>query len=104
MAPNGCITFLSKPFGGRSSDAFITTQSNFLQLLEDGDKVLADKGFPTIDSANGVVMVIPPRAKRGQKYATADQMKLTKEIARVPLVNYPVLLLTLCFSLGESSC
>ncbi|KAF0726340.1 Uncharacterized protein FWK35_00020803, partial [Aphis craccivora] len=35
IAPNGMITFfISKPYGGRSSDSFITNDSGFLNLLE----------------------------------------------------------------------
>lgn len=48
ITPNGMISFLSKCYGGRSSDSFITNDSGFLNLLEPGDIVLADKGFPGI--------------------------------------------------------
>ncbi|CAI6375069.1 unnamed protein product [Macrosiphum euphorbiae] len=46
--PNGMISFLSKCYGGRTSDSFITNDSGFLEKLEPGDEVLADKGFPGI--------------------------------------------------------
>ena len=43
--PCGAIAFLSKCWGGRATDKFITMKSGFLGLLEPGDVVLADRGF-----------------------------------------------------------
>lgn len=48
ITPSGLISFLSKCYGGRSSDTFITNDCGFLSHLEHGDEVLADKGFPGI--------------------------------------------------------
>jgi hypothetical protein len=45
IAPNGYITFLSKCYGGRASDKFITNDSGFYDLLERDDEVMADRGF-----------------------------------------------------------
>ncbi|KAK0169369.1 hypothetical protein PV327_011619, partial [Microctonus hyperodae] len=38
----------SKVAGGRKSDSQITMESGLIDYLEDGDIVLADKGFPEI--------------------------------------------------------
>lgn len=45
ISTTGAILFISEGFGGRSSDKFIVTKSGFLDYLQDGDVVLADKGF-----------------------------------------------------------
>lgn len=63
ITPNGAISFLSKCYGGRSSDTFITNDSGFLSKLEPGDQVLADKGFPGIKTNcedNSSILIMPP--------------------------------------------
>ena len=50
VAPSGFITFVSKGFGGRTSDEIVTNSSGFLSLIEPGDEIMADKGFPQIKS------------------------------------------------------
>jgi hypothetical protein len=37
-------------YGGRSANTEITVQSGFVELIEDGDVILADKGFPNIET------------------------------------------------------
>ena len=45
IAPSGAICFISPTFEGSISDLQLVEQSGILQKLEDGDKVMADKGF-----------------------------------------------------------
>ncbi|XP_064466668.1 uncharacterized protein LOC135377872 [Ornithodoros turicata] len=47
IIPNGMISFLSKPYGGRYSDSFITRDSGFLEHVSP-DLALSDKRFPQI--------------------------------------------------------
>lgn len=61
--PCGFISFVSKSYGGRSSDCFITNHCGVIDLLEPGDTVLADKGFPAIKTSvdkKKAVLVMPP--------------------------------------------
>ena len=39
------ITFISSLFPGSISDKCLTRQSGVLELLEEGDSVMADRGF-----------------------------------------------------------
>ena len=82
IAPSGLITFVSKAYGGRSSDAFITNHSGILGKFEDGDQIMADKGFPHIQIQNGVTLVMPPFGSGGRQF-TEEQMNETFSVANV---------------------
>jgi len=45
IAPQGVITYISKAWGGRASDKYITENSGILDNLQPGDIILADRGF-----------------------------------------------------------
>lgn len=85
IAPSCEITFLSKCYVGRTTDGQIVTESGFVNLLEPGDKVLADKGFPRIVSDvenRGAFIVLPP-FKRGQYQFSTDENEEGYKCARV---------------------
>ena len=50
IAPQGVITFISKGWGGRTSDVYLTENCGFLENLMTGDLILADRGFTISDS------------------------------------------------------
>lgn len=61
MNPAGPVSFLSEGWGGRVSVKKITMKSGFLDKLEHGDMILADRGF-TIErelSMKGATLAIP---------------------------------------------
>lgn len=83
--PNGLIAFISKVYGGRKSDAFITQDSGFIDLIEPGDLVLSDKGFPTIKTIiddRGAVLLMPPFNSDGSQLSEQD-MNSAYQIASV---------------------
>ena len=45
VAPTGSIGFISQAWGGRVSENEITQECGFLNFLEYGNEVLADRGF-----------------------------------------------------------
>ena len=45
ISPDGVITFVSSLYPGCISDKELTRKSGILDLLEEGDSVMADRGF-----------------------------------------------------------
>lgn len=75
VAPSGDVTFLSEAFGGRTTDGQMVNESGIVKLLEPGDIVLADKGFPRIVTEvenSGAFLVMPP-FKRGQSQFSTNE-------------------------------
>ncbi|XP_023319304.1 uncharacterized protein LOC106659976 [Trichogramma pretiosum] len=84
--PGGLISFISGGYGGRASDVQITASSELLKLLEHGDIVLADKGFPTIqtklmESGKSVLVVMPPFVQN--HHLSAEDREKQRHVARV---------------------
>ena len=50
ITPQGSICFPSKPWGGRTSDKYLTERCGLLNNLKAGDLVLADGGFTISES------------------------------------------------------
>lgn len=84
--PSGFICLVSNCYGGRATDAQITVSSKLLELLEPGDLILADKGFPIIktmldESGRNILLVMPPFL-HNQTF-TEEQVEETYNIAKV---------------------
>lgn len=84
ITPRGTICFISPGMGGRASDKCIVKDSGFLSHINDGDVVMADKGFLIEEDLIGVgaKLAIPP-GKRGQSQMTRRQLTQTKTIANL---------------------
>ncbi|XP_043286594.1 uncharacterized protein [Venturia canescens] len=84
ITPDGFVCKLSKGYGGRATDSFITNDCGLLSCIEPGDTVLADKGFPQIKSEllkRNALLVIPPFAFDPQ--FTNSEIDETYKIASV---------------------
>lgn len=69
ISPSGFICFISKGYGGRTTDCIIVNDSGFLTLIEPGDEILADKGFPGIQQElleRKCTLTMPPFAVKPQ--------------------------------------
>ena len=84
ITPCGAISFLSKCWGGRATDTFITMNSGFLRLLEHGDIVLADRGFDIHDDVriHGAKLEIPSFT-RGKKQLSLDEVEYSQRLSKV---------------------
>ncbi|XP_030838900.1 uncharacterized protein LOC105446234 [Strongylocentrotus purpuratus] len=84
ITPNGLISFLSDIWCGRVTDKHIVQESGFLNLLENQDTIMADRGFPITEELmmRRASLVIPP-GKRGQEQMTRQQVMQTKKVANL---------------------
>jgi len=64
VTPQGTVSFISKGYGGRVSDKYLTESCGYLKLLP-GDVVIADRGFNVEDSVayRGATLNIPAFTK-----------------------------------------
>ena len=65
----------------------MTIEAQLADLLEDGDEVLADKGFPEIkakidEAGKKVLLVMPPFLKKKSEFSK-EETSLTYSVAKV---------------------
>ena len=84
IAPNGSITFVSVPYGGRASDRHIVQDSGFLEKISPTDQVMADRGFPIQSDLvmRQASLIIPPPAQ-GTEQMTKENVLKTKSVANL---------------------
>ena len=82
ISPSGAVTFVSDLYSGSISDKELTRQSGLLDLLEQGDSVMADRGFDIKEDLKllRVTLNMPPFLK-GKKKLDANEMVETRRIA-----------------------
>lgn len=87
--PNGAFTFVSDFWGGNVSDKFLTQNSGLLEKLDEGDQVMADRGFHIEDLLLhvGSTLVAPPFTRKWTtgkgKRLNVEEINRTKLIARL---------------------
>ncbi|KAK6168589.1 hypothetical protein SNE40_019789 [Patella caerulea] len=83
ITPAGMINFVSKTWGGRTSDKYVTLNSGFLDLIEDYDIVLADRGFPIREELAllRAELLVPP-GRRGVSQMSVSDVRTTEVIAK----------------------
>ena len=78
ISPSGAISFVSDLFGGNISDKELTSRCGLLDLLEDGDSVMADKGSNIADllNAKSITLNIPPKlVDPSGQFSEVDRVK-----------------------------
>lgn len=75
--------FVSKLFGGRASDNFITKNSGLIDNLLPGDQVLVDRGFTITDFLPPGVTLAVPAFTRGNKELSEHEVTRTRCLANV---------------------
>ena len=84
VTPCGSISFVSNCWGGRVSDKQLTQESSFLNYLDPGDVVLADRGFTVAEdiAIHGARLEIPPFT-RGKDQLSQREVELAKQLSQV---------------------
>lgn len=84
ITPCGAISFVSRAFGGRTSDKVVTQRSGFLDLLQHSDVVMADRGFLIQEDilARNCYLVIPSFT-RGKTQLSQKQVEVSRQMSRL---------------------
>ena len=84
VTPQGVISYISKAWGGCTSDKFLTENCEFLDNLFPGDIVMADRGFDIEESATLYCtnVKIPSFNKRKRQLSSLD-IEQSQHIAAV---------------------
>lgn len=81
ITPSGYISFVSKVYGGRSSDTYILANCGLVSMLEPGDVLMADKGFPHVKpdlQERGVTLVMPPFCRANNQFSEGEVQETYK--------------------------
>ena len=105
ITPQEITSFISKGWGGRVSDRYLTEKCGFLEKLSPGDMLLADRGFNVQESA-GVYCAevkIPPFTK-GKSQLSKFEVDTPRKLSRVRIhVERVIGLLRQKFTILEST-
>ncbi|XP_048242685.1 uncharacterized protein LOC124115552 [Haliotis rufescens] len=84
ITPQGSVSYISEGWGGRVSDKYLTSNSDFTNHLLHGDIVLADRGFDIqeIIGSCGAELRIPAFT-RGKPQLSGTEVEETRKIANV---------------------
>lgn len=84
ITPFGSVSFISKPYTGRTSDKFITESCGYMNYVEENDLILADRGF-TVHKAisdKGAMLRVPDSSNRKRQLSSVA-VERTRALASV---------------------
>ena len=89
VSPAGCVTYMSDLWTGRASDKMITKHCGLVDLLSEGDNVMADREFDVQDilSAARVTLNIPPTLPTSRSQFTLADVDKKRRIASVRIFD-----------------
>ena len=88
VSPYGAFTFVSDLWSGNVSDKFVTENSGLLDLIEEGDQIMADRGFRIEDLLLkcGASLVAPPFTRQWNTGKGKNKRLNVKEIQKTRLI------------------
>lgn len=105
IAPQGVISYVSKGWGGRVSDKYLTENCGILDKLQPGDQVLADRGF-NVEESFGMycAKIVTPPYTKGKKQLSRLEVETARQLSRVRIhVERVIGLLRQKYTLLEST-
>ena len=83
-SPTGAVTFLSGGWGGRVSDKEITIKCGFLDWIERGDQILADRGFTVMEEVATMGGILEyPSFTKGKAQMSGGEVCYSRKTANV---------------------
>ena len=84
ISPQGVISYISKGWGGRVSDKYLTENCGLLNCILPGDQILADRGFNVQESVGFYCaeIKIPPFTK-GKKQLSQIEVDTARQLSLV---------------------
>lgn len=84
ISVTGAILFVSIGFGGRASDKEVVKKSGFLNLIQEGDIILADKGFLIEDEveARNASLKMPSFVRNGGQLHPTE-IEQSRDVSRI---------------------
>ncbi|KAL3888493.1 hypothetical protein ACJMK2_000860 [Sinanodonta woodiana] len=84
ITPQGTVSYISKAWGGRVSDKYITENDGFLNKILPGDLILADRGFDIQASVGSMMAEVKlPAFTKGKYQLSPLDLETTRKIANV---------------------
>ena len=83
ITPAGAVSFVSDLYAGRTSDKQATIDCGIIDLLDQNDSVMADKGFEIADDLPKGVELNIPSFLRGKDHLSVEEEIETRKIASV---------------------
>lgn len=84
ITPQGTVSFLSKAWGGRTTDRFVTENCKFLNNILPGDLILADRGFDIKDVVGSMMAECKiPAFTKGKDQLSPLDLESTRKIAHL---------------------
>jgi hypothetical protein len=84
ITPNGVVSYISPLYGGATSDRSLlnmTGAESLIQLMEDGDQIMSDRGF-ALDHQHSHLTLIYPPFLQGKSQLSPKKVIETRIIAR----------------------
>ncbi|CAN8028820.1 unnamed protein product [Ixodes persulcatus] len=90
VSPSGAVTFILGAWGGRVSDKELTLKSGFLNLVNEGDVYLVDRGFRCQEmfAAKGARLLqcmdctVIPAFTKGKNRLSGGEVTLSRKLSR----------------------